>query len=72
MFRKLWSIYYEGLSHLPKWAKIVLAIVVLKLLIMFIVFKMILMPNYLNSHYSTDEEKSECIFEELTNKNVVL
>ena len=72
MLRKFWSIYYEGFSHLPRWAKIVLAIVVVKLLVMFIVFKMILMPNYLNSNYSTDEEKSEYIFEELTNKNVVL
>jgi len=43
-------------------------IVIAKLLVMFIVFKLLLMPNYLNSHYETDEEKSNHVFDNLTTK----
>jgi hypothetical protein len=35
---------------------------------MFLVFKLWLMPNYLNSHYDSAEEKSNHVFEELTTK----
>ena len=68
MFKHIWSIYYDGLTNLPRWAKIVLAIVIAKLLIMFIVFKMILMPNYLNTNYSNDNDRSNYVFQELINK----
>ncbi len=65
MVKRIWSLYYDGFSHLPHWAKIVLAIVVAKLFIMFVVFKMLLMPNYLNSQYTTDEDKSNHVLNEL-------
>lgn len=68
MFKRIWSLYYDGFSHLPRWAKIVLAIVAAKLFIMFVVFKMLLMPNYLNSQYTTDEDKSNHVLNELISK----
>lgn len=68
MFKHIWSLYYDGFSHLPRWAKIVLAIVAAKLFIMFVVFKMLLMPNYLNSQYTTDEDKSNHVLNELISK----
>ena len=54
MFIRLWHIYYDGFSHLPKWGKILIAIVVAKLLVLFVVFKFLLMPNYLNTTYTTE------------------
>lgn len=68
MFKRIWSLYYDGFSHLPRWAKIVLAIVAAKLFIMFVVFKMLLMPNYLNSQYTTDKDKSNHVLNELISK----
>ena len=68
MLKRIWSLYYDGFSHLPRWAKIVLAIVAVKLFIMFVVFKMLLMPNYLNSQYTTDKDKSNHVLNELTSK----
>ena len=41
MFIRLWHIYYDGFSHLPKWGKILIAIVVAKLLVLFVVFKLV-------------------------------
>lgn len=68
MLKLFWQIYYDGFRHLPRWGKILIAIVAAKLLILFIVFKLILMPDYLNSQYTTDEEKSNHILNELTTK----
>ena len=68
MFKRMWSIYYDGFTHLPRWAKIVLAIVAAKLFIMFVVFKMLLMPNYLNQQYTTEQEKSNHVLQELITK----
>ena len=65
MFIRLWHIYYDGFSHLPKWGKILIAIVVAKLLVLFVVFKFLLMPNYLNTTYTTEQEKSNHVLNEL-------
>lgn len=66
--RPFWGLYYDGFSHLPRWAKWVLAIVAVKLAVMFLVFKMLLMPDYLNSRYATDEEKGEHVLQQFISK----
>ena len=68
MFIRLWHIYYDGFSHLPKWGKILIAIVVAQLLVLFVVFKFLLMPNYLNTTYTTEQEKSNHVLNELITK----
>ncbi len=68
MFRRFWNIYYDGFRHLPRWGKIVIAIVLAKLLIMFAVIKLFFMPDYLNSQYTTDQEKSNHVLNELITK----
>ena len=54
---------------MPRWGRTLWLIIIIKLCIMFLVFKLWLMPNYLNSHYDSAEEKSNHVFEELTTKN---
>lgn len=68
MLRRLWSIYYDGFSHLPRWGKIIIAIVLIKLFVMFAVLKLFFMPDYLNSKYTTDQEKSNHVLNELITK----
>lgn len=68
MIKCLWSIYKDGLCHLPPWGKWLITIVIVKLLIMFVVFKLLLMPNYLNNRYTTEQEKSSHVFNELITK----
>ncbi|WP_338028173.1 DUF4492 domain-containing protein [Butyricimonas virosa] len=53
---------------MPRWGRTLWLIIIIKLCIMFLVFKLWLMPNYLNSHYDSAEEKSNHVFEELTTK----
>lgn len=68
MFKPIWNLYYEGFRNMPTWGKILWTIIIAKLLIMFLVFKLLLMPNYLNTNYTTDEEKSNHVLEELITK----
>lgn len=68
MIKCLWSIYYDGFRHLPRWGKLLVAIVLAKILILLIVFKLLLMPDYLNTKYTTDEEKSNHVLNTLTTK----
>ena len=68
MLRRSWMLYYDGLRNMPRWARILCIIIVCKLLIMFLVLKLCFMPNYLNTHYTTDEEKSNHVLNELITK----
>ena len=68
MLRKAWDLYYVGFRNMPRWGRTLWLIIIIKLCIMFLVFKLWLMPNYLNSHYDSAEEKSNHVFEELTTK----
>ena len=68
MLRKAWALYYDGFRSMPRWGRTLWLIIIIKLCIMFLVFKLWLMPNYLNSHYDSAEERSNHVFEELTTK----
>ena len=68
MIKKVWALYYDGFRDMPRWGKVLWTVVIIKLFIMFIVFKMCLMPNYLNSRFDTAEEKSDFVIERLTTK----
>lgn len=68
MFRHLWLIYYDGFRYLPRWGKILTAIVGVKLLILFFVFKLWLMPDYLDRRYTDEQEKIKHVIRELTTK----
>ncbi len=68
MLKRVWHLYYDGFRDMPRWGKTLWAIILLKVLILFFVFKFLLMPDYLNTHYATDREKSEHVLNELTNK----
>ncbi len=68
MLKRVWTLYYEGLSGMPRWARILCIIIAVKLLIMFLVFKLCFMPDYLNSRYTTDMEKGNHVLNELITK----
>lgn len=68
MLRCFWNIYKDGFGHLPRWGKALLLIVAVKLLIMFVLFKGLLMPDFLNKRYTTEQEKSNHVLNELITK----
>jgi hypothetical protein len=43
-------------------------IILIKLFIIFVVFRLFFFPDFLNDRFSSDREKSEYVIDELTNK----
>lgn len=69
MLRKFFLLYYDGIRDLSPSGKTLWCIAIIKLIIMFGVFKFWLMPNYLNDRYDTQEEKVEHIYNTLINNS---
>ena len=54
---------------MPKYGRKLWLIIIIKLVIMFAVLKILFFPDYLDSKYATDKEKSDHVIEQLINKN---
>jgi len=59
------NMYVEGFKNLT-WGKALWIIILAKLFIMFAILKVFFFPNFLNSRFDTDEEKSEYVATQLT------
>ncbi|WP_300461603.1 DUF4492 domain-containing protein [Desulfobacula sp.] len=44
-------------------------IILIKLFVMFVVLKLFFFPNYLNTHFQTDQEKGRYVLEQMTKSN---
>lgn len=67
IFKKIFRFYYEGFRSMTL-GKTLWVIIIIKLFIMFFVLKLFFFPNLLKKNYSTDEERSRHVIEQLTNK----
>jgi hypothetical protein len=63
----VWKFYFEGFRDQKKWSRQVWVIILLKLFIMFFVLKLFFFPNFLNTKYTNDQERSNHVIEQLTN-----
>lgn len=65
---RLAQMYREGFGN-SRLARQLLWIIIFKVAILLIVFKLILMPNWLSRNYDTDEERAEGVRTDLVNRN---
>jgi len=66
IIRKIGLFYINGFKTMPKWARTVWVIILVKLFIMFFILKLFFFPNYLKKNFNTDEERISYIIEQLT------
>ena len=66
VFKRVWQFYYEGFRSMSTWGKQIWIIILVKLFIMFLVLKLFFFPNFLNTNFSTEEQKSDHVLENLT------
>jgi hypothetical protein len=59
--------YIEGFTSLSPWARTLWAIILVKLFIMFVVFKLFFFRDTLKNRFNTDEERSDYVIEQITN-----
>ena len=66
--KKIFSFYYQGFKNMPIWGKKLWLIILIKLFIMFAVLKIFFFPDFLNTRFNTEEDKSDYVKEQLINK----
>lgn len=66
LLKKIYFFYADGFKNMSRSGKRLWLIIILKLLIMFGIFKIFFFKNYLNERYDTEAEKIEHISDELT------
>lgn len=64
--RKAIQFYIDGFREMPSWGRQLWVIIILKLFIMFAVFRLFFFPDYLKSNFKTDDERGKHVIERIT------
>ncbi len=62
---RVWRFYIDGFKSMTI-GRYLWAIILVKLAIIFLVFKLLFFPDLLNTNYDTDAERAEAVRENLT------
>ncbi len=69
VFARVFHFYYDGFRNLSPVGKKLWLIILIKLFIMFAVLRLFFFPNFLNSNFDSDKDRSKHVIEELTKTN---
>jgi hypothetical protein len=69
LLNRIFRFYREGFANMPKWGKLVWAVILIKLFVMFVILKIFFFPNFLNTNFKNDTDRSNHVLENLTNIN---
>ena len=64
--KRIFNFYIDGFRNLDKVSIKLWIIIGIKLFIMFAILKLFFFPDFLNSRFDTDEQKSEYVIQSLT------
>lgn len=62
---RIFRFYYDGFREMTIGKKLWI-IVIIKLILFFVVLKIFFFPDFLNTRFSTDRERSEYVMDNLT------
>ena len=65
--RNIWQFYYDGFRSMTL-GRVLWAIILIKLFIIFVVLKLFFFPNYIKEH-ATEGEEDEFVFQSLRIEN---
>ena len=68
LVKRIINFYIDGFRNLDKVSIKLWIIIGIKLFIMFVILKLFFFPDFLNSRFDTDEQKSEYVIQSLTKK----
>jgi hypothetical protein len=66
LIKQIFSFYYQGFKNMT-WGKSVWVIILIKLFVFFFIMKIFFFPDILKKNFSTDEERSSSVLENITN-----
>jgi len=64
--RRIYDFYADGFKTLSPWARNMWAIILIKLFIMFVIFKLFFFRDTLKNRFPTDQERSNHVIEQIT------
>jgi hypothetical protein len=67
MLKKIFNFYLDGFREMSWHSRKLWVIIIVKLLIIFFVLKVFFFPDFLDSRYKTENEKSNHVIEQLIN-----
>lgn len=67
VMNRLFRFYYDGFRSMSWWGKRVWIIILIKLFVIFLILKIFFFQDFLQKRYSTEDEKSRYILDQLTN-----
>ena len=65
LIKTIYLFYYHGFKEMTLGKKL-WAIILIKLIILFLVLKLFFFPDFLKTNFKTDEERSNHVIEQLT------
>ncbi|MBW6492025.1 MAG: DUF4492 domain-containing protein [Lentimicrobium sp.] len=68
IFRRVFNFYYEGFRSMTI-GRTLWAIIIIKLIVMFLILKVFFFPNFLKNNFDSDNERSDYVIEQLTKPN---
>ncbi len=63
--KKIFYFYYDGFKNMTV-GKQLWIIILIKLFIIFAIFKLLFFPDFLGTHFKTDQQRSNYVIEQLT------
>lgn len=67
VMNRLFRFYYDGFRSMSWWGKRVWIIILIKLFVILLILKIFFFQDFLQKKYSTDEEKSRYVLDQLIN-----
>jgi uncharacterized membrane protein len=65
-FKRITRFYIEGFRNMPGWARTLWVIILLKLFIMFVVFRLFFFQDVLKTRFNSDDERANHVIEQIT------
>jgi len=67
---RIWRFYIGGFRNLSSWGRSLWIIILIKLFIILLIFRLLLMPDVLKKNFDTDQQRSKHVLENLTTTNL--
>jgi hypothetical protein len=64
--KKIVAFYLEGFQNLSPWSRTLWAIILIKLFVMFVIFRLFFFQNVLKTQFDNDEERANHVIEQIT------